>query len=178
MKITNKTQYDGRYLRRLFLECERHIFTTYLRHSESKYRVVTVKYHTHKNNHSVGGFAFYNSQTLTITLPRPRKELTLPMFVRSQRVAQVYLHEVGHNLGLRHKQMIPSSNIKVAWLPEETVPLKTVKEKPKQNIVEARAVKAQKKLEEWQGKVRRANKLVKKYQRKVRYYEKKMAATK
>jgi lipid II:glycine glycyltransferase (peptidoglycan interpeptide bridge formation enzyme) len=96
--------------------------------------------------------------------------------VQAKDVIQTYLHEVGHNLGLHHNKMGYYWNINTSWWPDEMVPLKVVKEKPKINLIEVRAAKAQKKLEEWQRKVKRASKLVKKYQCQVRYYEKKMAA--
>lgn len=176
MKITNNTKYDTFYLRKLFLACEKHIFQTYLIHGESKHRCVTVKYHKGRNNHGVGGYAWYNSNSITITLPRIRKEFTT-MYVKARNVAQTYLHEVGHNIGLRHKQMGKFYNIDVSWLPDEILPLKKPKPtKPKPNIVEVRAAKAQKKLDEWQSKLKRAKTYVKKYQHKVKYYEKKLAA--
>lgn len=96
----------------------------------------------------------------------------------SHQVARTYIHEVGHNLGLHHKDMPSSGSIDVSWLPDEFIPLKKAKTlKPKPNIIEVRARHAQKKLDEWNKKSARAKNLVKKYKRKVKYYEKKMAAS-
>ena len=107
MKINNKTNYDTRYLRKLFLACEKRIFQTYLIHGESKHRYIAVK--THRACR-VGGYAWYNSKSIVITLPPPVSihlgKIKTPNTVSARRVAQVYLHEVGHNLGLKHKQQI------------------------------------------------------------------------
>jgi len=95
----------------------------------------------------------------------------------ARRVAQIYIHEVGHNLGLHHKDMPLSVNIDISWLPDESVPLKAAKlQKPKPNVVEVRAIQAQKKLDKWQIKLKRAKTYVKKYRKKVQYYEKKRIA--
>jgi len=158
----------------LFLACEKHIFATYLKHGESSDRQITIKYHNYKNNHGVGGSAWYNSTSLTIRLPRPRKEFTL--YVCARLVAQVYLHEIGHNLGYCHKKMVSHHKLNVSWWPEELVPLKIIKEKPKPNIIEVRAARAEKCLVRWQKKLNHAKGFVKKYQTKVRYYKGKMAA--
>jgi len=180
MRITNKTNYDTRYLRRLFLTCEKHIFAEYLVHGESKHRHVTVKYH--KTDY-VGGYAWYNSASIVMKLPYPESlhlgSIRKKNKVSARKVAQTYLHEVGHNIGLKHNKMKPSRKINVDWWPDESVPLKEKKPaKPKLSITEVRAAKAQKKLDEWQCKQRRAKTFVKKYQAKVKYYEKKMAALK
>lgn len=74
--------------------------------------------------------------------------------------------------------MTSAYKIDVSWWPDELVPVKQVVVKPKPNIIEVRAAKAQKKLDEWLRKTKRAKTLVKKYQRKVKYYEKKAAASK
>ena len=179
MKIDNETKYDTKYLRRLFKECEKHIFQTYLVHGESKHRYISVKTHRAR---WIGGFGFYHSVSLRIKLPSPVSthlgHIKRTNEVSARRVAQVYLHEVAHNLGKRHKQMTSAYKIDVSWWPDELVPVKQVVVKPKPNIIEVRAAKAQKKLDEWLRKTKRAKTLVKKYQRKVKYYEKKAAASK
>lgn len=159
MKVLNKTEYDTRYLRGLLIQCEKHEGTNY------KLREVKVL----KSKRGVHGRAWYNSWSINMYLPRDAK---------SRSIAQVYIHEVGHNLSLRHRDMTPIHQIDVSWLSDEVVPLKKSKPtKPKPNIVEAQAMHAQKKLDEWNKKLNRAKNYVKKYQRKVKYYEKKKAAS-
>jgi len=161
MKVINKTNYDTRYLRSLFIKCEKHEGTNH------KYRQVKVIYH---KTYWVGGYAWYNSHSVVMKLPHDK--------CLTKSVAQTYLHEVGHNLGLHHKEMPSSGSIDVSWLPNETVPFKKLRPpKPKQSIIEVRTKHAQKKLEEWNKKLVRAKTFVRKYQRKVKYYEKKMVAS-
>jgi len=136
----------------------------------------------------VGGYAWYNSSSVVMKLPRYKveslinyhtKEKTTSITVASaHRVAQVYIHEVGHNLGLHHRDMQSSCIIDVSWWPNEDIPIRQMIVKSKPNIIEVRAAKAQKKLDEWLKKSKRAKTLVKKYAAKVKYYEKKRAASK
>lgn len=161
MKVTNKTNYDTQYLCKLFIACEKHEGTNH------KYRQVEVRYNRY---YQVGGYAWYNSRSVVMKLPREDAD--------TSRVAQVYIHEVGHNLGLHHKDMASSFKIDTSWLVKENIPTKKAKApKPKLNITEVRAKHAQKKLDEHLKKLKREKNLVKKYQRKVKYYEKKMAAS-
>lgn len=179
MKVINETKYDTRYLRSLFLKCEKYIFKTYLVHGENSRRRVTVK---HTKSDRVRGYAWYHSASMVLKLPRPtatRYGHKYENHVNARSVARVYLHEIGHNIGLRHDQMGCISNIDVSWCPNEIIPQKTERPaKPKPNIIELRAAKAQAKLEEWTKKLNRAKTYVKKYQRKVKYYQKKTAASK
>jgi len=179
MKVINKTDYDTRYLRSLFIKCEKHEGTNH------KYRNVKVIY---AHTYWVGGYAWYNSRSVVMKLPKRRTikmtnyhpgDKKIEVGVSNQRIAQTYIHEVGHNLGLHHKDMPRSSTIDVSWLPDEFIPLKKSKAaKPKPNIVEVRAIKAQKKFDEWSKKLARAKTFVKKYRAKVKYYERKTAASK
>jgi len=166
MKITNKTDYDTQYLRQLFIACEKHEGTNH------KYRKVEI---LNKKGGGVSGRAWIRSRYVNMYLPSYNRGMDS---ANAHSVAQVYIHEVGHNLGLRHKDMASVSSIDVSWLPNESTPLKKSKiGKPKPSIIEIRARRAQKKLDEWTKKLNRAKNLVKKYRTKVKYYEKKKAAS-
>lgn len=184
MKIDNQTQYDTRYLRKLFIACEKKAGTN------PKHRCVKVVY---CKTGYIKGYAWIHSCSVVMKLPkRYTGHRTLPKWLRdkpqyqeylkekplpSRKVAQVYLHEVDHNYGLHHIDMARSSSITIDFWPDESIPLKQIKEKPKVNIIEVRATKARRKLDEWRCKMNRAKTFVKKYQRKVNYYERKMAAS-
>lgn len=178
MKITNKTNYDTKYLRRLFLACEKHEGTNY---QTRRIKIIWAR------RNCIHGYAYYNSNSVVLKLPKQYrhfevvdgcttrdKEFT-PL--NAKRLAQIYIHETGHNHGLYHKDMQDYWIIDVSWMPDESVPIKQVTIKPKPNIIETRANKAQKKLVKWTGKLNRAKTYVRKYQRQVKYYEKKMAAS-
>lgn len=195
MKIENKTNYDTRYLRRLFLACEKYQGTN------PKYQMVKVSY---ARGNRIRAEAWYNCYGIYIRLPKNyrghsitsiprwasgegRRRLTEAIKKQKEKypiepipareLAQIYIHELCHNQGLHHKDMEHWWDIDVSWLPDETIPLKVEKPaKPKPNIIVLRAAKAQKKLDEWQKKLKRAKTHTKKYRTKVKYYEKKMAA--
>lgn len=182
MKTKNKTAYDTRYLRKLFMACEKQIRYVYMSYADKSIyafhenRHVTIQ---HSKNRRVGGYAYYNSGTIVMKIPPPVGTYygnTRENAVSARHVAQVYLHEIGHNLGLKHKQQISSHKLNADFWPDETLPLKQIKTKPKRNVVDERAKKAHLKLVEWQKKLNKAKTFVKKYRRKVKYYEKKKAA--
>ena len=87
-------------------------------------------------------------------------------------VAQVYIHEVGHNLNLRHKEMVKWWDIPVNFIDAGKVDFKMACS-PKRSTVEKNEEKARKKLAEWEKKLNRAKTFVKKYKQKVKYYDKK-----
>lgn len=168
MRIINETNYDTRYLRVLFLQCEKRSFEVYLKHSEPKYRRITVVYGRYRN----GGLASINGTWIKMKLSR-----TLPPNARM--VAAIYLHELGHNLGLRHQQMVPLANLEkyVTWIPDgEIVPVKPAKEKPAVDHNAIKLAQAEQKLKEWNRRLKRAQTAIAKYRRKVNYYQKKAAA--
>lgn len=118
MKVTNHTNYDTQYLRSLFIKCEKHEGTNY------KYRQVEV---LNKRGGGVSGRAWLNSRYINMYLPNGRGPGFSP---KSHSVAQVYIHEVGHNLGLRHKDMASVDLIDMSWLADELIPAKLKPSKP------------------------------------------------
>lgn len=170
MKIDNKTNYSTRHLRNIFLACERNEGT------DPKHREVKV---TYTQGGATVGYAWYNSNRVVIRLPRPKKQYD--NLASIHRVARVYIHEVGHNLNLKHKEMMHWWDIEIDFLEAGRVEFKSVALKPKKeavkkikkSAVENNEEKARKKLAEWEKKMNRAKNLVKKYQKKVKYYDKK-----
>lgn len=171
MQIENKTIYDTRYLRRLFIACEKHEGT------DSRHRRVTIKYHRRQDG-LAHGYAWLNSCSVVMTMPHPgnlnnRYPVCTPS---AHRVAKIYIHEVGHNMNLNHKEMDNLYSFAIDFWPDEQIPVKQIAAKPKPNIIEVRAGRAQVKLGKWIARERRAAKAVKKYRRQVNYYQTKMAA--
>ena len=166
MKIVNKTKYSTRFLRKIFIACEKHEGTNW------KHRQVEVR---PKKGPRIHAFAGYNARYVVMKLPITPNDNEYGS--NKYHLARVYIHEVGHNLGLRHKDMLSHYGIDVSWLGNnEPIPLKTVKAKVKIPVIKQREVHAIKKLEEWEKKLKRAKTLVRKYKMKVKYYEKRKAA--
>ena len=119
MKVKNKTNYDTRFLQSLFIKCDKH------EGANPKYREVCV-YKSKRNR--VHGRAWIRSRYIDMYLPDDAD-------IKS--VVRVYIHELGHNLGLRHKDMVDISLIDTAWITDIAIPLKKQKLiKPKSNIIE------------------------------------------
>lgn len=106
MKVTNKTDYDTRALHQLFMQCEKHEGTG------GKGRDVTVLKSKRRRVH---GVAWFHSRYINMYLPKNTS---------TRSIARVYIHELGHNLGLHHKDMTCINNIDTSWLDELYVPLK------------------------------------------------------
>lgn len=90
--------------------------------------------------------------------------------------AQVLEHEIGHNLGLRHKEMMRVGNIDVAYVEGFAVEpkKKRPKSKPNRDLIQERADNAKKQLKKWELKLKRSKTFYKKWADKVKYYEKKL----
>ena len=95
MKITNKTDYSTRHLRKIFLACEKNEGT------DPKHRDVEVRYGCDSGGR---GYAWYNSNSVVMKLPKMKKDGSCQAEIHN--VARVYIHEVGHNLNLKHREMM------------------------------------------------------------------------
>lgn len=160
MKITNKTNYSTRHLRKIFLACERNEGTN------SKYRRVVVKYSKTYHPH---GYAWMDSNCVVIQLPKIKKDGSQRTYIHT--VAQLYIHEVGHNLNLDHKDMASCWQMLIDFLEDGKIEFKSVGSPKKPS--EVNEEKARKKLAEREKKSNKAKTFVKKYQKKVKYYDKK-----
>jgi hypothetical protein len=164
MKITNETNYSTRHLRKIFLACEKNEGT------DPKHRNVKVIY---GRKCGTRGYAWYNSNSVVMKLPKS-KEVDKVGWIHAKihEVAQVYIHEVGHNFNLRHSEMMDWWDIPVDFIEDGKVDLK-VACSPKISAAEKNEEKARKKLAEWEKKMNKAKTFVKKYRQKVKYYDKK-----
>ncbi len=159
MEIENKTNYDIRYLRRLFMACEK--FASFWKMcGPDDYKFRKIKIVTARCSRC-SGYAWYDTYSIVLKLP---KNSTGNI---TKRIAGIYIHEVEHNSGKHHKDMAKWHLRPVDFWPDEPLPLKVIKIKPKINIVEKRETKARASLKAWQTKLKRAKTGVKKYQAKV-----------
>lgn len=190
VKITrNTTPYDTAYLRRLFTECERREGTM-PRIGDRQVRVkvrsaATWRVYGDKIALPVAGWAWYNSRSLAMRLPvlaqfcraRIAAEGKTP-YVSARECAQVYIHEVGHNQGLRHKDMMDHERIDVSWWPDEALPLKPAAVKPPRDLPAERARKleyAQERVKATETRIKRLTTCLRKWRRKVAYYQRQLA---
>jgi hypothetical protein len=97
------------------------------------------------------------------------------------RMARTLAHEVQHNKGERHKEMVFSRELPVPWVEKLIaegfqIRRKAKKAKPARDLQAERFEHARAKLAEHERKMKRARTLVQKWKRKVRYYERVLAA--
>lgn len=155
LKIKNETDYETRDLRKIFLECMKR---------EGVQRCnLTVRY---SRCDLVHGSAYYNSTRVNMFLPKKNPNII--------GTAQVFIHELGHNRGLKHREMVELSKIDCSWIMgfkiDKKIP-KDLKKIPK-DLKKERHEHAKKKLKQLTSRLKLMQTLIKKWQRKVRYYEK------
>ena len=115
-----------------------------------------------------GGYGYYNSRNMALGLYDSASVMT-PEQVTA--LPRVFVHELGHNRGLRHKEMAAYATLPVSWAEGLAVRKKIVAPKPKRDVQAKRQRRAEKMLAEHEAKLKREQKLVKKWRQKVRYYE-------
>jgi hypothetical protein len=164
-RIVNKTHYDSRVLRRLVAWCIRHAG------AEGRTRKVTFNYT--RQDRGCSGYAWLNGSSVVMRLIKSKTD--------GINAAQVLLHEIDHNLGLEHKDMVPSRTIALPGFPADLMALVEMppKSKPAPDAVERVAGKlaaVEAKVKEWESKLRRTRTWLKKWERRARYYRAKVAA--
>lgn len=167
MKLTviNKTDYSGRDLRSFFLAG----LHEYGIHAETRPMRVTVVY---ARRSRVTGYAYYPKEgvpaRITMRLPKPEHLGDL------KELAQVFFHEIGHTLGLRHREMAKWTSIHVEFYLGCKIGFRVAPEpakKPRVSLVERRAKRARDKVVELERKLKRVESRLKVWRKKVRYYE-------
>jgi len=164
-RIVNNTQYDSRVLRRLVAWCIRHAG------AEGRTRKVTFNYT--RQDRGCSGYAWLNGSSVVMRLIKGTTDGT--------NAAQVLLHEIDHNLGLKHKDMVPSHTIALPGFPDDLLTLVAMppKSKPVPDAVERVASKlaaAEAKVKEWESKLRRTRTWLKKWERRAKYHRARMQA--
>lgn len=150
-------------------------------------RILTIK--TGKHNHGTNGRASIGGSWVDMWVPKTMiskkgvgldgkfhtlcdEEIRFPV----EEFSKVFIHEVGHNEGLRHKDMLPWEHIKIPTSIREMVIRSKPKPKPKikRNLREVRYEHALKMLKKNQTKLKRTKTQINKWAKKVKYYEKTM----
>lgn len=183
MKIINKTSWDSKKIKNLFAVCLKEVKRREGNERHLKNQTVYLK--SHNRNH-VYGRAYVNSSTLILKLPYPHsKDLDLKKFTWwkvdydfAQKLADTYIHEVGHNLGIKKhsKGGDTMEHLYQDWIFEnisnEKFPIaKVQKIVPKVDIKQKRYHSALTNFAKAQTKFRRVKTLLDKWQRKIKYYE-------
>jgi hypothetical protein len=163
VRITNTTKWRTADLRKLFkaaLKAE-----SLIEHEAGKYIDVA------PGRTRVRGRATLTGWWVRMTVRNPAEgEECMPAELLDK-FARVFVHEIGHNAGLTHDEMVDWWTIPVPWTVGLEVRPKPVKPKVKRDVQAERHAHAIKKLAEWEKKEARAARILKQWQRKVRYYE-------
>ena len=159
-KLNNETHFSGRDLRKLFNAgfIARGV-------DGDRRRRYTVKVNYAKQHRSPSGCAWLSTPSLVVHIPKPGCDITA--------LAQVFVHELDHTLGLRHREMAHCWTMPVEWSEGFSLGIVQPKQKPKVPVVEQRAAKARMLLAKHEKKLATEKRLVAKYRVKVRYYDKK-----
>jgi len=133
----------------------------------------------------VRGWGYYYRKHIRIMIPTThtlRDETTgryrrvrRPCFANVIQAAQVIVHELGHNRGLRHDEMRRLSTLNVSWCAELSIRAATVVTH-RRDVVGERATHAVEMLGRWAKRRKAAEQREKHWRSKVRYYERALAA--
>lgn len=156
LDIKNNTNYRTCDLRKLFIECMKREGVNQCNLSVEK-----------SKRHYVHGKARLNSIRVAMYLPKGSEK-------HKNSIARVFIHELGHNLGLRHKEMLPIWDIDCSWAEGFDLRTKEIKPKKQRDLVKERYEKTMGKVKEYETKLKRNKTLLKKWNKKLKYYEKKM----
>jgi hypothetical protein len=197
MKITNKTHYDTESLRRLFTACLQEVQKTE-KNPVISHPKVTVVY-KRGGQSWVGGYAYYNSGTIKMKLPKAWKA-RIGLYITtldsesfqdfSRKIADTFIHELGHCIGIHHKRTPDMWGLQTierayqGWLKENVdsarfpIPIQEKPKASKEDLTAKRYTKALGGLNRASRRLKRAQTLFKKWTAKVRYYERSQARAK
>lgn len=171
IKIDNRTEYRTDDLRRIFWA----VLRDYHRRVYDRPRTVhvTCEYRRFKDGFC-GGYAYYNSGTVTMKLP---KELTgYGGESAVARIARTFHHELDHCRGRRHGEMEPDRNRDVSCVEGLELRRKApAKAKPKatpDDKLEAMVTRRKR----WESKAKRCTTAIRKLNRQIKAMERRRAA--
>jgi len=183
MRIDNRTKHSKATLARIFALCMARVREDWGADWTKVHNMkVTVTYGRISN--FVSGWAFCGRAGIRLHIPaRWDEHLRYPSHVGyrhndlAQAVAATFIHELGHNLGVRrhveqrtiekaYEEWIYSTFTSAAFPLDAPAPVK-----PRPNVQEARYDRALYNLAAAETRVKRAMTLLRKWRRKVRYYE-------
>ncbi len=205
LKIDNQTNYETKDLKALFRECMKQegvdicnvkIIKTVPRSKWKKHYqkqmderelepegvTESLNYNTH-----IHGRAWYNSYNIIMRLPEwrygcsdDRKIIQEPIQELNKKevtaLAQIFIHEVGHNQNLRHREMADWWNFNVDYTNDFKIRMHQKKEKPKHNLQMKRYENVMVHINDKTKKIKRLNNQLKKWKLKQKYYENKLEA--
>jgi len=166
MKINNETKFSTRDLRKVFLAG--------LKDRGANYKSYRIR--VYNSRKGIRGYAWVNSYDMAMGIPS-KEDLTNSESM--ERFAQVFIHEVDHTLGLKHREMKHIRQIDVSW--SEGMTIQKESPKPKKTIsmqerIDQREQKAKDKTAMYEKKVKHYQNLLKKWKKKVKYYERRNKA--
>jgi len=185
-KLFNKTKWDTRALRKLCMAVIKATGST-IRHS------ILVRTKTRHYN-QYHGRATLNGSWITMFVPPTERRIrkfetvvgddgqkhisgkhweTEQTKFHPKSFAQVLTHEIHHNMGLNHGEMVSVEQLEVDYTENIVVQKKAEKQKPKINLVEQRFSHAEMMLKKADTRLKRAKTLKCKWQKKVNYYKNK-----
>lgn len=176
MKLTNKTHFSTAALRKLLTVCLREFRRREVNPWQLDHIEVTVM---HGRSKWIAGRAWINNRFVRMILP---KKFTAYNVDAAQAFARVFIHELGHCVGMRHMKGHAGEREFKEWIraniDEERFPLPIAesKRKPKGPLQEKRYLQAVANSKRAETRLKRAQTLAKKWRTKVRYYERALAA--
>lgn len=154
MKVINHTDYETKDLKAIFVRACKEEGT-------DTDREVTIVY----GKKWISGVATLSGTYVKMRLPKNRNKFS------RKSLAQVFIHEIGHNLGLLHSDMVNHRQIPVDWVYEYPLRKAQLKEKPVRNLKQERYDHAKKTLETKEKIAKRLTNQIKKWKKKIKYYE-------
>lgn len=178
MKLINKSGWDTKDLRKLCREAIK-------RSGAENHTKIIVKTRKGMGSHNIRGLAYVGHPYIEMKVPPVMERRYAfsntgnrqvveekPAEFDSVDFAKVLTHEIDHNLGLRHKDMVSCSALDCEWAKDYIVkPKEKRPTPPKQDIRKARYEAVLAKVKSWEAKKKRAETALKKYKQKQKYYE-------